>query len=107
MPNDGNCGLGSAKRIELFPSRRWDWRKLAIAAAVIGMTVGFGSPASEAATARVKKACAGDYKRLCPRYKVGSSRLRACMEAKQSEISSRCIDALIDSGEVNRRGRRR
>ncbi len=56
-----------------------------------------------AVSAKVKKACAGDYKRLCPRYKVGSVQLRACMEAKQGEISPKCVQALIDSGEVNRR----
>lgn len=65
-------------------------------------------PAEAAVNQRVKKACSGDYKRLCPRYKVGTAQLRACMEAKASEISSACINALIDSGEVNRSsGRRR
>lgn len=66
------------------------------------------APASAAVNDRVKKACSGDYHRLCPHYKVGSPQLRACMEAKQSEISSRCVDALIDSGEVDRQrsGRR-
>ncbi len=58
---------------------------------------------AHAVSAKVKKSCAGDYKRLCPRYKVGSAQLRACMEAKQGEISSKCVQALIDSGEVNRR----
>jgi hypothetical protein len=63
---------------------------------------------AEQVNKKVKAACASDYKRLCPAYKVGSNQLRACMEAKQSEISSRCIDALIDNGEVdrNRVGRR-
>jgi hypothetical protein len=76
-------------------------------AVACGMLVGFGLPPPAAAiTAKVKKACAGDYKRLCPSYKVGSPQLRACMEAKQFEISSRCVDALIDSGEVNRSARR-
>ena len=65
------------------------------------------APASAAITAKVKKACAGDYKRLCPSYKVGSAQLRACMEAKQFEISSGCVSALIDSGEVGRSQARR
>ncbi len=64
-------------------------------------------PASAAITAKVKKACAGDYKRLCPSYKVGSAQLRACMEAKQFEISSGCVSALIDAGEVGRSQARR
>ncbi|CAN0466018.1 unnamed protein product, partial [Phaeothamnion confervicola] len=68
---------------------------------------GSSAPASAAITAKVKKACAGDYKRLCPTYKVGSPQLRACMEAKQFEISSNCVSALIDAGEVGRSQARR
>lgn len=51
----------------------------------------------------VEKACKGDYKRLCPQYKASSPQLRACMEAKSSEISNKCVTALIDSGEVDRK----
>lgn len=76
------------------------------AAALAGLTLLPPVPA-EAVSPKVKKSCAGDYKRLCPRYKVGSAQLRACMEAKASEISSACITALIDSGEVNRTSSRR
>ncbi len=75
---------------------------LTVAAIVLA---GAAAPAM-AISGKVKKACAGDYKRLCPSYKVGSPALRACMEAKQVEISSKCVDALIDSGEVNRSARR-
>lgn len=74
---------------------------------VFGSVVASGGEASAAITAKVKKACKGDYKRLCPTYKVGSPQLRACMEAKQFEISSSCVDALIESGEVNRSQARR
>lgn len=80
-------------------------RAVAIAVTASLMAVALGSPA-HAVSAQVKKACQGDYKRLCPTYKVGSPQLRACMEAKQAEISSRCVDALIASGEVNRTARR-
>jgi hypothetical protein len=52
---------------------------------------------------RVHRACRNDYKRLCPRYKLSSPQLRACMEANASEISSDCISALIETGAVNRR----
>ncbi len=55
---------------------------------------------------QVKRACAGDYKRLCPTYKVGSPQLRACMEAKQNSLSTGCVSALIDSGEASRSARR-
>lgn len=75
---------------------------LVVAAGIVMVAPAAITPAS-AVSAKVKKACAGDYKRLCPRYKVGSAQLRACMEAKQAEISSKCVQALIDSGEVYRR----
>ena len=76
-----------------------------VALGVTVMALAQAAPAF-AVSAQVKKACRGDYKRLCPSYKVGSPQLRACMEAKQAEISSRCVDALIASGEVNRSSRR-
>jgi hypothetical protein len=78
----------------------------AVAAGLAVMFVVQATPAA-AVSAKVKKACANDYKRLCPQYKVGSPQLRACMEAKQYEISSGCVQALIDSGEVNRSSARR
>ncbi|HXF52768.1 MAG TPA: hypothetical protein VNK52_01470 [Hyphomicrobiaceae bacterium] len=77
-------------------------RLLAFACAVC-LAVALAARDSEAAySKRVEAACKGDYKRLCPNYKAGSLQLRACMEAKAAQISSGCIDALIDSGEVNR-----
>jgi hypothetical protein len=80
------------------------WSLVAVAGVLSGgLTT--ASPAF-AVSAKVKKACAGDYKRLCPSYKVGSTALRACMEAKQAELSSRCVQALIDSGEVGKSARR-
>jgi len=57
---------------------------------------------AEAFNAKVQRACKGDYKRLCPQYKVGSPQLRACMEAKSSDISSNCITTLIEEGVVDR-----
>jgi hypothetical protein len=78
-------------------------RSAAVVAAGFALLASAAVTPADAVSAKVRKACTGDYKRLCPRYKVGSAQLRACMEAKQAEISSRCVQALIDSGEVNRR----
>jgi hypothetical protein len=50
---------------------------------------------------RVRRACTGDYNRLCPGYKLHSSQLRACMESNGLMISSSCINALVDSGEID------
>ena len=78
---------------------------MSLLAAVL-LAAGSVDTPSHAVSAKVKQSCKGDYKRLCPKYKVGSPQLRACMEAKQYELSSGCVDALIDSGEVNRSSRR-
>lgn len=52
---------------------------------------------------KVERACRADFKRLCPSYDPDSASARACMEAKSNEISSICMNALIDSGEVDKR----
>ncbi|MEM7778142.1 MAG: hypothetical protein AAF732_21370 [Pseudomonadota bacterium] len=48
--------------------------------------------------------CKRDYKRLCPRYRVGSSRMRQCMRAKARYLSPVCQKAMIDSGLARRYG---
>lgn len=68
-------------------------------------SLGFGALAN-AVSARVENACANDYSRFCPSYAVGSSQLRQCMRAAGRKLSPRCIDALQDSGEISRKGRR-
>jgi hypothetical protein len=57
--------------------------------------------AASAYSPQVRRACAGDYHRLCPGYKLHSNQLRACMEAAGFSISGGCIDALISSGELS------
>ncbi len=80
--------------------------KLTQGGAVVGGLVAVMAvvaPAPAFALAKsVKSACKSDYKRLCPSYPVGSMSLKACMDAKQGEISGPCRDALISSGEVDR-----
>jgi hypothetical protein len=70
--------------------------------AVLLAALVLGAQPALAASKRVEQACKSDYKRLCPSYKVGSASMKACMHARQGEISSRCRDALIESGEVDR-----
>jgi hypothetical protein len=77
-------------------------RATALAALIGGMTAVSIVPA-HAYSKRVQKACLADYKSLCPQYRTESSQLRACMEAKSSQISWGCIEALMDSGEVDRK----
>lgn len=83
-------------------------------ATVAGLTFGLTTAhKAEAVPSRVRRACRNDYKRLCPRYRAGTARMRNCMYAHGSEISYRCYEALSDYGYVDghkrgsRRGRRR
>jgi hypothetical protein len=69
---------------------------LAAAAAV------FAAGEAGAYSNRVIGACKADYKNFCPGYKEGSTALRECMRANGGAISKRCIDALVDAGEVSR-----
>ncbi len=75
--------------------------------AVVG-TVAFGIFVSVSGThadagavsLRVKLACRNDYKRFCSDFAVNSPELRDCMRSTGDRLSSRCIQALIDEGEV-------
>lgn len=77
-------------------------RTLTLVPALLVACFAFAGPAA-AFSKKVEKACKGDYKRICPQYKANSPQLRACMEAKSYEISEKCVTALIDSGEVDRK----
>jgi hypothetical protein len=74
---------------------------LTIAAVASIAIIGRPAPA-EAYAASTQRACKGDYKRLCPRYEVGSSELRYCMESQARSISRQCIRAAVDNGDLSR-----
>jgi hypothetical protein len=63
--------------------------------------------AAFAVSERVKSACSSDYHRFCPSHAVGSSSLRACMRQVGKRLSSSCIDALVDAGEIKRSSKKR
>lgn len=46
--------------------------------------------------------CASDYYSYCSEHSVGSPGLRKCMRANGPRLSSACINALIEDGEVSR-----
>lgn len=52
---------------------------------------------------RLKVACSGDYDRFCKGYKLESSKLRSCMRAKGKQLSTVCVEALVDAGWVSRK----
>lgn len=64
--------------------------------AVLAMTGG-----AMAYSAKVTSACRSDFKRFCPSYKAGTSEMRACMKSAGGNLSTRCIDALADAGEIS------
>lgn len=79
-----------------------DWLKLIV---VLSVCTGALAAAGDATaySSRVKSACRGDFNKLCPSYKLDSPQLRACMRSAGGGISSRCRDALADSGEIPRK----
>lgn len=57
---------------------------------------------AHAQSPRVRAACTGDAKRLCPQYTAGSSEMRSCMEARGRSLSHGCILALEADGIIAR-----
>lgn len=80
---------------------------LALLAAGLVAGITFAPTDAAAVSKSVKRKCSGDYKRLCPGYKIGSDDLRACMRTKHRAISNSCINALVDAGEAPASARRR
>jgi hypothetical protein len=79
------------------------YSRAAIVAGFIAYGVGLVSisATADAYSDRVRRACTGDYRRLCGQYKPNSPQVRTCMEANAFSISSPCVSALVDSGEVD------
>ncbi|MFT3733179.1 MAG: hypothetical protein QM780_17470 [Hyphomicrobium sp.] len=70
--------------------------KIVVAAGAMGLA---WSPAF-AYSQKVKDACSADYGSLCAKYKQGSSELRRCFESNRRVLSTECVQALVDAGEV-------
>ena len=83
--------------------------QMILGAAVALLTIGFVADAANAVPRKVKRACKGDYKSLCPHYKIGTSRMRACMRSKGRQLSWSCYQSLKDAGyvRIRKRGRSR
>lgn len=69
----------------------------ALAAAVTVLSVAEAS----AVSARVKVACSSDYFAYCSMHKVGTPGVRQCMRAAGPKLSKRCLNALVNEGEVS------
>jgi hypothetical protein len=51
-------------------------------------------------TERMKRDCRNDYHRYCKGLELGSEKLRACMSRSIRGVSTRCIAALVDGGQM-------
>lgn len=75
--------------------------KLSVLAAAVGLVALSVVPAL-AVNPRVKSACQDDYFKFCPSYAEDTPQLRQCMRQAGKRLSQRCIDALVDAGEIRR-----
>jgi hypothetical protein len=56
---------------------------------------------AEAYGPKVRRLCANDYMDNCHLHRLGTPELKACMRKAGAKLSPRCVDALIESGEVS------
>ncbi len=70
--------------------------KIAIAAGAVALM----STTAFAYSQKVKDSCSSDYASLCAKYKQGSSELRRCFESNRRVLSTECVQALVNAGEV-------
>ena len=74
--------------------------KCAVSSALSLALLAAASGGAQAYSAKVKSACKRDFYTFCPKYAVPSPQLKACMRSAGGNISSRCLDALADAGEI-------
>ena len=77
-------------------------RLAALSALGLWAASSFG-PAAYAVSERVEKYCKDDYLTFCGQHAVGSTGLKRCMEANGKQLSRKCVNALVDAGEVPRK----
>jgi len=80
----------------------------ALAATVAFATFALFAGEANAVSSRVRAACEKDYYRFCPKYEVGTPQLKHCMAqaGRRRALTPRCLDALIDAGDVPRKYRK-
>jgi hypothetical protein len=80
---------------------------MSVSKILMALTVACGAlaaaGAAQAYSGRVKSACKSDFYKFCPSYKLDTPQLRSCMRSAGGNISSRCLDALADAGEIPRK----
>lgn len=72
----------------------------ALLSAAVLMSAGLIATPAGAYSAKVRKACAGDYQNFCSQYAPDSTELRRCFESNRRGLTHVCVTALVDAGEV-------
>lgn len=80
-------------------------QKLLVTAAAALALAGLATSAS-AYSDKVQRECTDDYLLFCSEHPVGSTAMRRCMEANGKQLSRRCVNALVDAGEIPRKFKR-
>jgi hypothetical protein len=77
----------------------------AVAATVALATFALLAGEAGAVSSSVRSACKKDYYRFCPKYEVGTPQLKNCMAqaGRRGKLTPRCLDALVDAGDVPRK----
>jgi hypothetical protein len=68
----------------------------------LGILIAFATEAG-AGNARVNSACANDYLAYCSQHDPDGPGVRRCMRAVGRKLSTGCVDALIEAGEVSKK----
>lgn len=55
---------------------------------------------------KVQNYCKDDYLNFCAAHPIGSTGMRRCMEANGKSLTKKCINALVDAGEIPRKFKR-
>jgi len=79
---------------------RRDHTFMALALVIAGFAI--APSRAFAVSAAVEEACAGDYLAHCDKYDPNSAQGRACMDTNGKKLSQRCVDALVQAGEVSK-----
>ncbi|MDO9382441.1 MAG: hypothetical protein Q7T86_06210 [Hyphomicrobiaceae bacterium] len=74
--------------------------RLSSYAAMMALTSVVGASASFAVSDQVRQFCREDYYAHCPNHALGSTNLRRCMKTAGPKLSSGCIKALVQAGEI-------
>jgi hypothetical protein len=74
--------------------------RIALSVAIAASALALVGTSASAYSTKVKDACSADYGSLCAKYKQGSSELRRCFESNRRVLSTECVQALVDAGEV-------